>query len=166
MTWVFRKLSDIGSRVSQFLHSIVERQIPQREAEKLAPALGYKTLTDFRFDISQVREMEPEWQKIKYIPYNYTIPARWHMVTEWQTRQPFSYRVQVAVVNRETGERDKIWITVESQRPLSREEIAWDAEQAILYGRLREAPYKDYDVEYEKGRPKITEYRAYMRAGS
>jgi hypothetical protein len=74
--------------------------------------------------------------------------------------------VQVAVVNRETGDRDKIWITVESQRPLSREEIAWDAEQAILYGRLREAPYKDYDVEYEKDRPKITEYRAYMRAGA
>lgn len=144
------RLSEWGERVFHFIDAGILKKIPRDELFKSIRPLEPDYLKSiFEHDYRQIALMREGWDKIKYLRKDAPIPEHWHLGVTWRTREPYIYHLRLRWINVDTGETGESFMTVESSRPLSRNELSkkahdiWDMAQKKAPEKYKRKPVTD-----------------------
>jgi len=81
----------------------------------------------FRETFAQVGTRE----KVKDIPYTYTVPESMYQEVDWDTREKYIMQMEVTGISKELDKRITTWVTVETDHLLTKNELRSAAQSAI-----------------------------------
>ena len=82
----------------------------------------------FRETFAQVGTRE----KVKDIPYTYTVPASMYQEVDWDTREKYVMQMEVSGYSAELDKRITTWVTVETDKLITKNEYRSAAQEAIF----------------------------------
>jgi hypothetical protein len=72
------------------------------------------------------------WREtVKELPTTYTVTPKMHQETDWDFKEEFVMQMRVSGYSEEIAQRVTKWVTVESDRPLTKAEWRWNAQVAV-----------------------------------
>ena len=71
-------------------------------------------------------------EKVKDIPYTYTVPASMYQEVDWDTREKYVMQMEVSGYSAELDKRITTWVTVETDKLITKNEYRSAAQDAVF----------------------------------
>lgn len=86
------------------------------------------------YDVSRYAKQISDWSDtIETLPDDYDIREEMHTVVDWDFRERYVLQMEVGGYSKELGMYVRKFVTVESDKLLTRKEWEWGAQQAVDY---------------------------------